>query len=81
MTWKKQKLQKIQVYNPQNSSIHYASCSATKVVPRFVGVVAAFLWGGGFIVGSIGISTHQLWLLYLGYGVLGGFGLGHGYDG
>ncbi|HAG30248.1 MAG TPA: MFS transporter [Alteromonas macleodii] len=50
-----------------------------KVGPRFVGVVAAFLWGGGFIVGSIGISTHQLWLLYLGYGVLGGFGLGLGY--
>ena len=50
-----------------------------KVGPRFVGVVAAFFWGGGFIVGSIGISTHQLWLLYLGYGVLGGFGLGLGY--
>ena len=50
-----------------------------KVGPRFVGVVAAFLWGGDFIVGSIGISTHQLWLLYLGYGVLGGFGLGLGY--
>jgi MFS family permease len=50
-----------------------------KVGPRFVGVVSAFLWGGGFIVGSIGISTHQLWLLYLGYGVLGGFGLGLGY--
>lgn len=43
-----------------------------KVGPRYVGVVAATLWGGGFIVGSIGISTHQLWLLYLGYGVLGG---------
>ena len=52
-----------------------------KVGPRFVGVVAAFLWGGGFIVGSIGISSHHLWLLYLDYGVLGGFGLGHGYDG
>jgi MFS family permease len=50
-----------------------------KVGPRFVGVVAAILWGGGFIVGSIGISTHQLWLLYLGYGVLGGCGLGLGY--
>ena len=50
-----------------------------KVGPRFVGVVAAFLWGGGFIVGSIGISSHHLWLLYLGYGVLGGFGLGLGY--
>ena len=38
-----------------------------------VGVVAATLWGGGFIIGSVGIATHQLWLVYLGYGVFGGF--------
>jgi len=50
-----------------------------KVGPRCVGVVAASLWGGGFLVGSIGIATHQLWLVYLGYGVLGGCGLGLGY--
>ena len=49
------------------------------VGPRMVGVVAAFLWGGGFLIGSFGISTHQLWLIYLGYGVLGGCGLGLGY--
>ena len=50
-----------------------------KVGPRYVGVVAATLWGGGFIVGSLGIATHQLWLVYLGYGVFGGAGLGLGY--
>ncbi|NVK47851.1 MAG: OFA family MFS transporter [Rhodobacteraceae bacterium] len=50
-----------------------------EVGPRMVGVVAAFLWGGGFIIGSFGISSHQLWLIYLGYGVLGGCGLGLGY--
>jgi MFS family permease len=49
------------------------------VGPRMVGVVAAFLWGGGFVIGSFGISSHQLWLIYLGYGVLGGCGLGLGY--
>ena len=49
------------------------------VGPRFVGVVAAFCWGGGFVVGSLGIHLHQLWLVYLGYGVLGGCGLGLGY--
>ena len=49
------------------------------VGPRMVGVVSACCWGGGFIVGGIGIITHQLWLLYLGYGVLGGCGLGLGY--
>ena len=50
-----------------------------KVGPRKVGVVAACCWGGGYIVGAAGILTHQLWLLYLGYGVIGGCGLGLGY--
>ena len=49
------------------------------VGPRCVGVDAAFLWGGGFTVGGVGIHFHQLWLLYLGYGVLGVCGLGLGY--
>lgn len=50
-----------------------------KVGPRCVGTTAAICWGGGYIVGSLGIMTHQLWLLYLGYGVIGGCGLGLGY--
>ncbi|WP_417245746.1 OFA family MFS transporter [Celeribacter sp.] len=50
-----------------------------KVGPRFVGVVAGFCWGGGFLIGSLGIASHQLWLIYLGYGVIGGIGLGLGY--
>ncbi|MBK1622123.1 OFA family MFS transporter [Afifella marina] len=50
-----------------------------EVGPRMVGVVAALCWGGGFIVGGLGIVTHQLWLVYLGYGVIGGCGLGLGY--
>jgi MFS family permease len=50
-----------------------------KVGPRKVGVVAAFCWGGGYLIGSVGILTHQLWLIYFGYGVIGGCGLGLGY--
>lgn len=50
-----------------------------KVGPRCVGVTAALLWGGGFLIGCLGIQLHSLWLLYLGYGVLGGCGLGLGY--
>ncbi len=49
------------------------------VGPRMVGVVAAFCWGGGYLIGSLGIALHQLWLIYLGYGVIGGCGLGLGY--
>ena len=50
-----------------------------RVGPRMVGVSAALCWGGGFLVGALGILSHQLWLLYLGYGVIGGVGLGLGY--
>jgi MFS family permease len=50
-----------------------------RVGPRTVGLVAALCWSGGFVLSSLGIRTHQLWLLYLGYGVIGGCGLGLGY--
>jgi MFS family permease len=43
-----------------------------KVGPRMVGTVGACCWGGGYLVGAVGIYTHQLWLLYLGYGAIGG---------
>jgi MFS family permease len=49
------------------------------VGPRRVGTVAALCWGGGYLVGGLGIELHQLWLVYLGYGVIGGCGLGLGY--
>jgi MFS family permease len=47
--------------------------------PRKSMFVAALCFGTGFIVSAIGIHYHLLWLLYLGYGVLGGCGLGIGY--
>ena len=40
---------------------------------------AALCFGGGFLVAAVGVSLHQLWIVYLGYGVLGGIGLGLGY--
>ncbi|MCW4115937.1 OFA family MFS transporter [Aurantimonas sp. MSK8Z-1] len=50
-----------------------------KVGPRKTMATAAALFGGGFIVAALGVWSHQLWLVYLGYGVLGGCGLGLGY--
>ncbi|MFW5431955.1 MAG: OFA family MFS transporter [Methylophilaceae bacterium] len=47
--------------------------------PRKAGLAAAVLWGGGLLVSAYGIYTHQLWLLWLGSGVIGGIGLGLGY--
>lgn len=57
----------------------YAGKWLETVGPRTVGILAASCWGGGHLIGSLGIFTHQLWLVYLGYGVVGGCGLGLGY--
>src|SRR6201987_3516313 len=40
---------------------------------------AALCWAGGFLVSAAGFYLHQLWIIYLGYGVIGGCGLGVGY--
>ncbi|GAB3833320.1 OFA family MFS transporter [Kribbella italica] len=47
--------------------------------PRKAMFVSACFWAAGFLVGALGIGTGQLWLVYLGYGVIGGIGLGIGY--
>jgi MFS family permease len=50
-----------------------------RVGPRRTMATAALCFGGGLILSAFGVWWHQLWLLYLGYGVLGGCGLGLGY--
>jgi MFS family permease len=47
--------------------------------PRKAGVFAALCWCGGLMISALGVKTHQLWLLWLGSGVIGGIGLGLGY--
>lgn len=47
--------------------------------PRKAGVVAAFCWGGGFFISALGVYYHQIALLWIGSGVIGGCGLGLGY--
>jgi MFS family permease len=50
-----------------------------RVGPRKAGVVAALCWAGGLLIGAFGIYVHQLWIMWLGSGVIGGVGLGLGY--
>ncbi|MGV1958430.1 OFA family MFS transporter [Agrobacterium sp. 22-214-1] len=50
-----------------------------RVGPRKAGFVSACCWCGGILVAAIGVITHQLWLMWLGAGVIGGIGLGLGY--
>ncbi len=47
--------------------------------PRKAMFASACCFSGGFFLSAIGVLTHQLWLIYIGYGVLGGIGLGLGY--
>jgi len=47
--------------------------------PRKAGVMAAFCWGGGFFISALGVYHHQIALLLIGSGVIGGCGLGLGY--
>lgn len=50
-----------------------------RVGPRMAGVVAAVCWSGGIALAALGVFAHQLWLMWLGAGVIGGIGLGLGY--
>jgi MFS family permease len=50
-----------------------------RVGPRKAMMAASLCFGGGFLIGSLGIHLHNLWLLYFGYGFIGGIGLGIGY--
>jgi MFS family permease len=47
--------------------------------PRAAMFAASLCWSGGFAIGALGVATGQLWLVYLGYGFVGGIGLGIGY--
>ncbi len=47
--------------------------------PRKAGLVSALCWCGGLLISAVGVYTHQLWMMWLGSGVIGGIGLGLGY--
>ncbi len=50
-----------------------------RVGPRKAAVVAACCWSGGMLISAYGVHIHQIWLLWLGSGLIGGLGLGIGY--
>jgi MFS family permease len=50
-----------------------------RVGPRKAMFTAAVCFGGGFLISAVGVALHELWIIFLGYGVIGGCGLGIGY--
>ena len=55
------------------------SCGVEKLGPRTLMLASTCCFSGGLFLSSLGIHYHQLLLLYLGYGILGGIGVGLGY--
>jgi MFS family permease len=49
------------------------------VGPRKAGFVAALCWCGGLLISALGVYHHQIWLMWIGSGLIGGVGLGLGY--
>jgi len=47
--------------------------------PRRAGVTATVCWSAGLTLTALGVYLHQLWIVWLGMGALGGIGLGIGY--
>ncbi|KPL53320.1 OFA family MFS transporter [Prosthecomicrobium hirschii] len=47
--------------------------------PRKAGLVSALCWCGGLVISALGVKLHQIWMLWIGSGVIGGIGLGLGY--
>jgi hypothetical protein len=67
------------VFALQGISAAVAGKWQMRVGTRYAMATAACCFGGGLLLGSVGIATHQLWLIYLGYGILGGTGVGVAY--
>jgi MFS family permease len=47
--------------------------------PRKAGIVSTMCWCGGLLISALGVIWHQLWMLWIGSGMIGGVGLGLGY--
>ena len=50
-----------------------------KVGPRALALAGSVLFSSGYLIASLALSLDSLWLFYLGYGVIGGAGIGMGY--
>ncbi|RFP64772.1 MFS transporter [Hymenobacter lapidiphilus] len=50
-----------------------------RVGPRKAMMASALCFSGGFFIAALGVHLHNLWIVYFGYGVVGGIGLGIGY--
>nr|WP_320130947.1 OFA family MFS transporter [uncultured Holophaga sp.] len=57
----------------------WAGMKLPKYGPRYLAMVGGLLFGAGYLIASYALKLHSLPLFYLGYGLVGGCGLGLGY--
>lgn len=57
----------------------WGGMNLSKVGPRKLAMAGGILFGAGYLVAALALSMHNLVLLYIGYGFIGGAGLGLGY--
>jgi len=50
-----------------------------KLGPKKLAITGAIMWGAGWLISALAISMHSLVLFYIGFGIIGGLGLGFGY--
>ena len=57
----------------------WGGMNLSKSGPRKLAMAGGIIFGAGYLVAALALKTHSLVLLYIGYGIIGGVGLGLGY--
>ena len=61
------------------TSAAWAGAALPKLGPRRLALIGSVMFAGGYFIASFALQVDWLWLFYLGYGVIGGAGIGLGY--
>ena len=61
------------------TSAAWAGAKLPKLGPRKLALAGSVMFAGGYLIASLALYRDMLWLFYLGYGVIGGAGIGFGY--
>ena len=61
------------------TSAAWAGAALPKLGPRKLALAGSAMFCGGYFIASVALRLDVLWLFYLGYGVIGGAGIGLGY--
>ena len=60
-------------------SAAWAGAALPKYGPRRLALLGSLLFSGGYLIAGLALYLDELMLFYLGYGVIGGAGIGLGY--